>query len=98
MTPISGKLSEREELCLSYLDSLLWTDAFAVGRFIYTNCLNPSRGGSNLPAIGAAVLGRLKKRGFVTFLPDINAWRITKNGRDTLYANFRNVIDGQKQE
>lgn len=77
-------LTEREALCLGYLDDLMWSDAFAIGRFIRANLLNPARGGSNLPSIGAAVLGKLRKKGFVAFLPDVGAWRITNEGRKVL--------------
>jgi hypothetical protein len=77
-------VTDREYLCLRYLDHLMESDAFAIGRYIYANLENPQSGGSNLPAIGAAVAGRLRKRGLVTFLPDLKAWRITTAGREAL--------------
>jgi hypothetical protein len=79
-------VTEREELCLEYLDKLMESDAFSIGRYVRANMLNPAHGGSNLPAIGAAVVGKLRKQGLVTFLPDLKAWRITREGRAALYA------------
>lgn len=77
-------MTEREELALSYLSDLMWTDVFCIGRYVRANCLDPAKGGSNLPAIGAALMGRLRKRGFVTYLSDVGAWRITEAGRSAL--------------
>lgn len=79
-------MTEREYLCLRYLDHLMEADAFGIGRYVRANMLDPASGGSNLPAIGAAVAGRLRKRGLVTFLPDLKAWRITSTGREALHG------------
>lgn len=79
-------MTNREYLCLRYLDQLMEADAFTIGRYIRINVLDPKSGGSNIPAIGAAVAGRLRKRGLVTFLPDLKAWRITTAGREALHA------------
>jgi hypothetical protein len=78
------EVTDREYLCLQFLDPLLSADAYSIGRYIFANQLEPA--GSNLSAIGAAVAGRLRKRGLVTYLPDIEAWRITRAGRDALTA------------
>jgi hypothetical protein len=77
-------LSEGEALCLSYLDDLMEADASMLGRYVYTNRLDPAKHGSNLSAVGGAIAGRLRKRGLVTFIADLKAWRITKAGRDIL--------------
>lgn len=37
-------------------------------------------------AVGTGVLVDLRKRGLVMRLPDLNAWRITKAGRESLEA------------
>lgn len=79
-------MTDREYLCLRYLDQLMEADAFTIGRYVRTNILDPKTGGSNLSAIGGAVAGRLRKRGLVTFLPDLKAWRITASGREALHA------------
>lgn len=77
-------VTAREYLCLRYLDPLMEADAFSIGRYIYANQAEPA--GSNLSAIGGAVIGRLRKRGLVTHIRDLNAWRITAAGRDALHA------------
>lgn len=75
-------MTEREALCLQFLsDGRMEATAHQIGQYIYANLYDRRSGGSNLPAIGAAVCGRLRKQGFVTFLPDLAAWRITKSGR-----------------
>ena len=79
-------MTEREELCLDYLNDKMEADAFQLGRYIYANLVDPKSGGSNLPTIGGAVCGRLRKQGLVMFLPDLHAWRITKAGREALVA------------
>lgn len=79
-------MTDREYLCLRYLDHLMEADAFMIGRYVRTNLENPRSGGSNLSAICGAVAGRLRKRGMVTFLPDLKAWRITSAGREALHA------------
>lgn len=79
-------MTDREYLCLRYLDPLMEASAFTIGRYIRTNLENPRSGGSNFIAIGANVAGRLQKRGLVTRLPDLNAWRITAAGREALHA------------
>lgn len=75
-------MTPREYLCLRYLDPLMEADAFSIGRYIYANQAEPA--GSNLSAIGGAVVGRLRKRGLVIHIADLNAWRITAAGREAL--------------
>jgi hypothetical protein len=77
-------MTDREFLCLQYLDHLMEAPAISIGRYIFANQAKPD--GSNLSAIGAAVCGRLRKRGLVTWLPDLRAWRITAAGREALHA------------
>lgn len=79
-------MTDREYLCLRYLDPLMESDAFSIGRYIRANLENPRSGGSDLSAIGAAVVGHLRKRGLVISIPDLNAWRITNAGREALHA------------
>jgi hypothetical protein len=38
-------------------------------------------------AVGAGVANSLKKRGFVMRLSDLNAWRITRAGREALHTD-----------
>lgn len=71
-------LTNREEIVLRYLSPLMEANARMIGEHVLQHGL---RGGSNVSAVGAAVCGRLRKRGLVTFLPDLNAWRITATGR-----------------
>ena len=87
MTPKAVKLSEREYLCLEYLTDKMESDAHRIGQFIRVNSLNPRSGGTNFISIGGAVVGRLRRRGMVTFLPDLKAWRITPAGRAALASD-----------
>jgi len=77
-------LTEREKACLQFLDDKLYAGSAQVGRHIYNTNNKGRSGGSNLPAIGAAVLCRLKKRDLVRYLPDCGAWRISRRGREAL--------------
>lgn len=74
-------LSAREHLVLAYLSDKMEATAFAVGRHLYDKV--PGRG-SNLPALGAAVLGRLKKQGLVMQIPEWKAWRLSAAGQELL--------------
>jgi hypothetical protein len=75
-------MTEREALCLQFLsDGRMEATAGQIGEHVYANLFDRRGGGSNYSAIGAAVCGRLRKQGLVTFLPDLAAWRITKAGR-----------------
>jgi hypothetical protein len=74
-------LTFRERVVLGYLDALMEAPAIVIGREVYAR---DRSGGSNLTAIGAAVCGRLRKRGFVTNIRDLGSWRITATGRAAL--------------
>lgn len=76
-------MTERELIALEFLKDKMWASHFQVGRDIYAR---QERGGSNVGSIGAIVLGRLRKQGWVTYLPDIQLWRITKAGQAALAA------------
>ncbi len=74
-------LTAAERVTLELMEPLMWTHSAIVGLRIYES--GHARG-SNISSIGAAVLGKLRKRGFVTFLPDEKLWRITNSGRQQL--------------
>jgi hypothetical protein len=75
-------VTERERICLAFLDGLMEANARTIGRYVWDH--SAQKGGSNLGSIGGAVAGRLRKRGLVAYLPDLNAWRITREGRAAL--------------
>lgn len=75
-----NKLSSKEDYCLRWLSDKMEATAFMVGRAIWDHGFN--QGGSYLPGLGAAVLGSLRKKGLVMRLPELNAWRLSKEGRD----------------
>ena len=78
-------LTKREQVCLAYLDNNTAVDALAAGRVVYDSMKRyalAKRGGSNLSAIGAVVLGRLRRKGYVLRVAD--AWRINSDGRQAL--------------
>lgn len=85
-------MTERERICLTYMEPLMWATPSQVGLEIYTKTSKIN--GSNLSGIGSAVLGRLRKRGLVAYLPDCQAWRITKAGRAALAAPERETDNG----
>lgn len=74
-------LTERERLALEYLDDKQASPASFVGRYVWNHA--SKKAGSNLPALGAAVLGRLRRKGFVDPVID-GMWRITQSGRAAL--------------
>jgi len=75
------ELTHRERLCLEFLNSTLGTSAFAAGRYVY-DC-DPNGGGSNIPAIGAALLGRLRKKGLAWVGHD-GLWNISTTAKRIL--------------
>lgn len=74
------QLTERERLCLAYLDRLMEANAKMIGEAI----LKVQRRGGNAGCIGGAVVGNLRKRRLVSYLPELRAWRITQHGREVL--------------
>lgn len=83
-------MTERERICLAYLDYLMEANARMIGEQIVLQM--KGRGGSNLSAVGANVVGALRRRGLVTYLPDLAAWRITPAGRAALAATERKNV------
>lgn len=74
-------VTDREALALEYLSDKLGSTAQFVGRYVWNNA--QVKNGSNLSALGAAVLGRLRKHGLVTQLEG-GMWRITDLGRQSI--------------
>lgn len=77
-------MTEREMLCLQFLDDRMDADVHQIGRYVRSNLYDPRSGGSNYQSIGSAICGRLRKKGFVVPMADLQAWRITKAGREAL--------------
>lgn len=76
-------LSENEEICLRFLSmGVMEANSRMLGEEIIRR--RTSRGGSNYAFLGANAAGRLKRRGLIHRLPDLNAWRISKAGREYL--------------
>ena len=80
--PAEPLLTERERICLGYLDRLMEANAKMIGEIILRE--QTKNGGSNYAAVGAAVVGKLRKRSLVLYLPDLSAWRISRRGRAVL--------------
>ena len=72
-------LTERERICLRYLSDKMEATARMIGEEIWR--VQEKADGGNKAAIGAAVVGRLRKRRLVSYLPDLRAWRISRRGR-----------------
>jgi hypothetical protein len=83
-------LTESEALALEHLDSVMEALAIQVGMYIVRN--RKRIAGSHYSSVGGSVCGRLYKRGLVTYLFDLNAWRITPAGRAALRA--RDAAEG----
>jgi hypothetical protein len=77
-------MTERELICLRYLDDKMEATARMVGEEIVRRVSSRHRGGSNYSAVGANVLGALRQRQLVARLPELNAWRITALGRGAI--------------
>lgn len=60
---------------LRYLDDKLYTSSAAVGRH-----LGASKG------FGTKVLRQMSARGLVLWLPDVECWRISRQGREYLQS------------
>lgn len=74
-------MTDNEMACLRFLADKMEATALMVGDALWKH-----RGmvTGNLSTSGANVLVALRKRGFVTYLPDLKAWRITAAGRTIL--------------
>lgn len=66
-------LSRYDRSVLIYLDNKLYTSSEAIGRHI-----GASKG------FGTKVARQMAERGLVLFLPDVQAWRISRAGREAL--------------
>jgi len=74
-------LTPAQVRALRFLDDKLFTGARQIGVALVTAKVCS---GSNYTAVASAVIGTLRKRGLVTFLPDEHAWRISAAGRAAL--------------
>lgn len=83
----------REIACLLYLSDKMEATARMVGMEIKRlgfKC------GEKTTAVGSALLGGLRKKELVMRLPDLNAWRLTAQGRKLLFNG--DVEDGSAHE
>ena len=78
-------MTERELICLTYLADKMEANAAMIEEAVVGQM--DGRGGSNCEAVGSNVVGKLKRRELVYYLPDLHAWRITAPGRAALSAN-----------
>lgn len=74
------KMTEAQRVTLNFMDGKMFVHAQSVGRAVYESEV---AAGSNLSAIGGAVLGGLRKREWSAFLRDEGLWR-TPAGRRAL--------------
>ena len=77
-------------LVLEHLDHKMEDSAFNVGKAVIAGT-NDRHGGYK--AVGTGVLVAMRKLGFVTRLPELRAWRITREGREAL---SRSTDEGAK--
>lgn len=72
---INNRVTEKQKICMAFLSDKMEATAKMVGYAIEPATLNPT-------GKGARMLGRLRKMGFVMKLPELNAWRLTREGRE----------------
>ena len=78
-------MTARERICLEFLTDKMESRAHEVGvAIVHRFAMLASAEGSNYSAVASNVLGALRRRGLVTYLPDLKAWRITAKGRAAL--------------
>jgi len=75
-------MTAAQRAALECLAPRMTADADAIGRAVWDAGV---RGyGSNFVSIGASVAWHLRRKGYVTRLPDDSGWRITEAGRAAL--------------
>ena len=72
---VNTNVTEKQKACIEFLSDKMEATAKMVGCAIEPRSLNPT-------GKGAVTLGRLRKMGFVMKLPELNAWRLTREGRE----------------
>lgn len=77
-------LSPRQMICLRYLTDKMEANAHMIGEHILGNHSVSQKNHAQVSAIGGQAARYLRSLGFVTYLPDLKAWRITKAGRAAL--------------
>ncbi len=80
------RLTDRELICLQYLSNKMEATALMVGE----NLAREGYGNRYAYGSGRVMMGNLKKKGFVMRLPDLKAWRLTKQGRELLIRHAIN--------
>lgn len=79
--------SSKEEICLKFLSDKMEATANMVGIAIVEITNQPVGkyySGHWYSRIGGTALGNLRKRNLVMRLPELNAWRLTKEGRELI--------------
>lgn len=74
-------MTPAERIALIYLSGVMEATAPMIGRRIYDAGYAL---GSNLQGIGSNAIGRLRKRGYISRVTELNAWQITREGRAAL--------------
>lgn len=76
-------MTPRQKVIIQYLSDKMEATAEMVGGALKEAGYDPL---SHTYAMGRSVLGVLKKKGLVMRLPELNAWRLTKEGRAYIKA------------
>ncbi len=77
-------LTEKERVALAYLNMGRME---ATARMIGEDLAAHGLCGGGYQAVGSGVVGTLRAKGFIYFLDDLSAWRITNAGRDALHQS-----------
>lgn len=75
------KLTERERLTIAFLSNKMEATSAMIGEHI-----NKGLNGRDWRAsyVGGSIVSKLRKKGIVMHIPELNAWRLTKEGRDLI--------------
>lgn len=73
-------MKTKAQIAMEYLSPRMEATALMVGKAILAEY--EGKVGGNYSSVGASILGRLRYLGLVYKLPELNAWRLTKEGRE----------------
>lgn len=80
-------MTRNKRMVLKFLSNKMEATAEMVGHDLHGKCISYSTRSA------AALLGQLRENDFVMRLPELNAWRLTKKGRE--WASQSNDEEGK---
>ncbi len=86
VSSICKSVTDMEKSCMKFLSNKMEATAHMVGCEIYRQFYEMAP--TNFTHIGSGILSSLHRKGLVMRLPELKAWRLTKEGRQ--YVGARN--------